>query len=123
MRSASPRDGVLKALTLKLLALLIATVAALVAGAYAEVPYLMDAGALLFIAALLLLFVFTQVGIPGLLEHAGNCGWGICGPTPWGLAFLAAVVLGILWLLARGAAAIIEATAVGRAFTRRDEKP
>jgi hypothetical protein len=30
---------------------------------------------------LLSIYLFHTLGIPGLLQHAGACGWGMCSPT------------------------------------------
>jgi hypothetical protein len=40
-------------------------------------------------------YIFHGIGIPGLLQNDGACGWGWCAPTPFGWVFLV-----ILWLLA-----------------------
>jgi hypothetical protein len=49
-------------------------------------------------------YLFHTLGIPGLLEHGGACGWGWCAPTAFGWAFTAIVWLLACWLLAWGAA-------------------
>jgi hypothetical protein len=111
----------LKPLTLKVLALLIACLAALIAAGFAEIPYLMDAGGWLVIGLLLTLYLFNHIGIPGLLEHGGYCGWGTCDPTPFGFVFLAAFVLVSLWLLAWALASALDAVWTSRVSAgRRD---
>lgn len=47
------------------------------------------------------LYIFDAIGIPGLLENDGACGWGWCGPTPFGVVFVGIFWLLIAWLLAR----------------------
>jgi hypothetical protein len=45
-------------------------------------------------------YLFHSLGVPGLLEHAGACGWGWCKPTWFGLAFIAVFWLGLALVLA-----------------------
>jgi len=52
------------------------------------------------------LHLFNKLGLPGLLEHGGHCGWGMCAPTPFGWVFLALFWLGAAWLAAWGLAAL-----------------
>ena len=47
---------------------------------------------------------FHSLGVPGLLEHGGHCGWGWCSPSPLGWTLMAAVWLAIAWLAAWGLA-------------------
>jgi hypothetical protein len=49
---------------------------------------------------ILAIYLFHGIGIPGLLEHNGHCGWGWCGPTPLGWGFLIVFWLLVVWLLA-----------------------
>lgn len=49
--------------------------------------------------------LFHSLGVPGLLEHDGLCGWGWCSPTMLGWAFTA-----LFWLLAAWACAWALAT-------------
>jgi len=58
-------------------------------------------------------YLFHSLGIPGLLEHDGHCGWGWCAPTTFGWVFLGMFWLGLAWLLAAGIAAV----------TRRRDQP
>lgn len=46
------------------------------------------------------LYAFDMVGIPGLLQNNGACGWGWCAPSTFGWIFIISVWLGIAWLLA-----------------------
>lgn len=48
------------------------------------------------------IYLFHQIGIPGLLQHAGACGWGWCAPTAFGWVFLGTFWLLATWLLAWG---------------------
>ena len=50
------------------------------------------------------IYAFHAVGVPGLLEHQGHCGWGMCSPTAVGYLFLAAFWVAAFWLLAWGLA-------------------
>ncbi len=56
-------------------------------GVLAAVPYLS-------------IYLFHGLGVPGLLQNNGACGWGWCAPTPFGWVFLLVVWLGMAWLLA-----------------------
>jgi hypothetical protein len=47
------------------------------------------------------------LGVPGLLEHQGQCGWGLCSPTLFGFAFLAVFWLLAFWLAAWGLAYLV----------------
>lgn len=58
-------------------------------GVLAVVPYLS-------------IYLFHGLGVPGLLQHAGACGWGWCAPTMFGWTFLVVFWLGVAWLLALG---------------------
>jgi hypothetical protein len=46
------------------------------------------------------IYLFHALGIPGLLQHNGACGWGWCAPTAFGWVFLCAVWLAVAWFIA-----------------------
>ena len=48
--------------------------------------------------------LFNNIGIPGLLEHGGRCGWGWCSPTAFGWVFLIVFWIAVAWLVAWGLA-------------------
>lgn len=48
------------------------------------------------------IYLFHQIGIPGLLQNNGACGWGWCAPTTFGWIFLVTFWLLVTWLLAWG---------------------
>lgn len=48
------------------------------------------------------IYLFDQIGIPGLLQNNGACGWGWCAPTAFGWVFLVTFWLSVTWLLAWG---------------------
>jgi len=56
-----------------------------------------------FIAAfpLLSIYLFHAIGIPGLLQNDGACGWGWCSPTIFGWIFLVTFWLLVVWLIAK----------------------
>jgi hypothetical protein len=64
---------------------------------------------------LLSVYFFHKVGVPGLLEHNGLCGWGWCSPTVLGWAFVAVFWVATVWLAAWGIAAL-----ANRNYLRRD---
>jgi hypothetical protein len=47
------------------------------------------------------LYAFHAMGINGLLQNNGLCGWGWCAPSIVGWAFLATFWLAIAWLSAK----------------------
>jgi branched-subunit amino acid transport protein len=59
------------------------------------------------------IYLFHAIGIPGLLQNNGACGWGWCAPTLLGWVFLVFVWLAVAWLVAY---------AIGRIFLRADDK-
>jgi hypothetical protein len=46
------------------------------------------------------IYLFNMLGIPGLLENGGACGWGWCPPTLFGWIFMATVWLLLAWVVA-----------------------
>ena len=52
------------------------------------------------------IYLFHGVGIPGLLEHDGACGWGWCSPSLAGWGLLVGFWMLVAWLLACGLARI-----------------
>ena len=89
--------------TLKVLALLIAACLLLLLPGVLYPPYFETPAAWLLMAPYLSVSVLHKLGVPGLLEHNGLCGWGWCSPTPfgWALAVLAWTLAGwcLAWLL------------------------
>ena len=94
----------LQARTLKILAALLAGYALLATPALLGTPYFEAAGAYAFLVPFLSIYLFHQLGSPGLLEPNGFCGWGWFSPTPFGWAFLVLFWIGIAWLIAWGLA-------------------
>jgi len=90
--------------TLKFLAGLIAAYALLVLPAYLGPSWLEELSGLFVLVPFLSIYLFQKIGIPGLLEHGGACGWGWCAPTAFGWVFLALFWLGVAWLAAWGLA-------------------
>jgi hypothetical protein len=86
-------------LTVRILVVLLAVCALLFAvraiaptGSVEWLDYLMLAGYVSVLFA-------HQVGVPGVLEHNGLCGWGMCAPTPVGWAIAVVFWLFSLTLL------------------------
>ena len=73
----------------------VALLPALVLGPDAESP-LVRVAAVPYLSANL----FHSIGVPGLLQHGGACGWGWCEPTWFGWLFVACAWLGLAWMLA-----------------------
>lgn len=53
-------------------------------------------------------YIFHQIGIPGLLENNGLCGWGWCSPTDWGWTFLVCFWLTFTWIAIWGSVRIFK---------------
>ena len=94
----------LSARTLKTLAILLAGYVLLALPAYFGPAVLEEMSSYLVMPPLLSIYLFHALGIPGLLQHGGACGWGWCSPTAWGWAFLALFWLGAAWVVAWGLA-------------------
>jgi hypothetical protein len=90
--------------TLKILAALLALYILFCLPAYFGPAFLQEPSSYLILVPFLSIYVFHQLGIPGLLEHGGYCGAGLCSPTAFGWAFLAVFWIVAAWLLAWGVA-------------------
>ena len=97
-------DVMLQPRTLTFLGVLLAGYILLAAPAYLGPAYLEEMGSYLVLVPILSIYLFHTLGIPGLLEHNGLCGWGWCSPTVFGWIFLAVFWVGIVWLVAWGLA-------------------
>jgi hypothetical protein len=94
----------LSARTLKTLAILLTGYVLLAMPAYLGPALLEEMSSYLVMLPLLSIYLFHTLGIPGLLQHGGACGLGMCAPTTWGWTFLALFWLGVAWVLAWGVA-------------------
>lgn len=90
--------------TLKIFALLVAAAVLCGLPAYVGPPFLEPISAYVVFVPFMSLHLFHKLGIPGLLEHGGNCGWGLCDSTPFGYGFVIGFWLLVLWLAAWGLA-------------------
>jgi hypothetical protein len=88
-------------------AILVAAYIALALPAYVGPAFLEEFSSYLVLFTILSLYIPHRLGVPGLLEHNGACGWGWCAPTVFGWIFLALFWLGVAWLLAWGIASLI----------------
>lgn len=96
--------------TLRILAALLGGYALLVVPAYVGPSHLERISSYFVIVPFLSIYVFHKLGVPGLLEHGGACGWGWCSPTAFGWAFLALFWVGVAWLVAWGLARLTART-------------
>jgi hypothetical protein len=87
--------------TLKVMALFIGIYALLCMPAYFSPQYADSPMGVLIAIPFLSVYVFHSIGIPGLLEHSGACGWGWCAPTAFGWIFIVSVWLLAAWMVAR----------------------
>ena len=86
--------------TLKILAVLLSLYGLVLLAAYRGPAFLEPVAAWFAFVPYLSLLLFHQAGVPGLLEHKGLCGWGMCAPTALGWAMIVVVWLLAFWLLA-----------------------
>lgn len=93
--------------TLKIWAILMGVFALLCVPAYAGPAFLEETSAIFALVPVLSIYLFHALGVPGLLEHQGHCGWGMCSPTLFGFAFLAVFWLLAFWLAAWGLAYLV----------------
>lgn len=86
--------------TLKLLAVFVIGYFLLLAPGAIWPAYLDTPVGILVIVPFLFCYLLAYLGVPGLLQNNGACGWGWCAPTAlgWFTAFM--VWLVGLWLLA-----------------------
>lgn len=92
--------------TLKILALIVLAYVLLVLPGLVWSPYFDSPAGFLVLVPGLSIYVFHKVGVPGLLEHNGLCGWGWCSPTLFGWVFMVAFWVLVSWLIAWGVAAL-----------------
>jgi hypothetical protein len=97
----------MSARTVPAFAILVAVYIALALPAYVGPAFLEEFSSYLVLFTILSLYIPHRLGVPGLLEHNGACGWGWCAPTVFGWIFLALFWLGVAWLLAWGIASLI----------------
>jgi len=90
--------------TLRILAALLFGYVLLVLPAYVGPAFLEELSGYFVLVPLLSIYVFHKLGVPGLLEHGGACGWGWCSPTVFGWIFLTLFWIGMAWLAAAGLA-------------------
>lgn len=106
--SSSRRDvglsKLLSARTLKIFAILLIAYGLLAIPAYWGPAFLEPISSYVVIVPLFSIYAFHKLGIPGLLEHNGACGWGLCGPTALGWVFLVIFWTGVTWVIAWGLA-------------------
>ena len=96
----------LKTRTVRILAVVLFLYALLALPAFIWPAYADSPAGLLLLVPSLSIYVFHKVGVPGLLEHNGLCGWGWCAPTPFGWVFLGVFWLVAAWLLAWAVASL-----------------
>lgn len=68
--------------------------------------YLDSPVGILLVFPYLSVYVFHGLGVPGVLQNHGACGWGWCAPTPFGWLFLSVFWLAVAWLVAWGLASL-----------------
>lgn len=66
--------------------------------------FLEGISSVIYLTPILAVYIFHKFGIPGLLQHNGYCGWGICAPTVTGWVVLVTFWAGVAWLVAWGIA-------------------
>ena len=86
--------------TLKIFGLLLVGVALLGAPAAIWPAYLDSSIGRLLAAPYFLLLILSGLGLPGLLQNNGACGWGWCGPSALGYVVMIVAGLAALYGLA-----------------------
>lgn len=99
----------LKPRTLKILVALLVVYGLLCVPAYTGPSFLEGPSSYFVLVPFLSVYVFHRLGVPGLLQHGGYCGSGLCSPTPFGWLFLAVFWILLAWLLAWGLARLTRA--------------
>ncbi len=98
----------LKRTTFKILLTLVVLYALLVSIGFYSDKYL-NTDILRFVTfPFFFVYIFSNIGIPGLLENNGHCGWGLCEPTFFGWSFIFVFWLFILWLVSWGLSKFIK---------------
>lgn len=94
----------LKLRTLKIFGLILAACVLLLAPGFFWPAYLDSPVGVLLLVPMLSVYLFHALGVPGLLQNNGLCGWGWCSPTWFGWTFLVLVwgmvAWGISWCVA-----------------------
>ncbi len=96
--------------TLLTLALIVAAYGLLLLPGIVWPSYLDTPVGLLVAIPFLTIYLFHKIGIPGLLENNGLCGWGWCAPTAFGWCFLVMFWLVVAWFIAWGLASLTNRT-------------
>lgn len=86
--------------TLVVFLALLATFALLASPGLVWPTYLDSPVGVLVAIPYLSIYLFHSIGIPGLLQNSGACGWGWCAPTKVGWVFLILVWATLGWLVA-----------------------
>jgi hypothetical protein len=81
--------------------------ALLVLPAYLGPASLQEPSSYFVLVPMLSIHLFHKIGVPGLLEHGGACGWGWCAPTVFGWTVLALFWIGLAWFAASGLARLV----------------
>jgi hypothetical protein len=97
----------LRPFTLKILAGLLCAYALLSLPAWVGPSFFEEISIYVYMTPIFSIYFFHYIGVPGLLEHNGYCGWGVCSPTAWGWTFLVLFWVGTAWLVAWGIATLI----------------
>jgi hypothetical protein len=105
----------LKQRTLRIFAFIVIGYALLVAPGFIWPAWFDSPAGLLVLIPGMSIYLFHHLGIPGLLQHKGLCGWGMCAPTAFGWVFLVAVWLALALLVAWGISAAMSSIAARRA--------
>jgi len=76
--------------------------------------YLDTAAGVLILAPSIIVYLLHDLGLPGLLEKDGACGWTMCSPTVWGWMVVGLLWIGIAGCIAFGCAALGSRCSFGR---------
>jgi hypothetical protein len=90
--------------TVKIFTGLWAAYALLSLPAWVGPAFLQEISGDIYLTPIFAIYIFHRLGLPGLLEHGGACGWSLCAPTAAGWAFLILFWAGVAWCVAWGLA-------------------
>jgi len=90
--------------TVKIFTGLWAAYALLSLPAWVGPAFLQELSSDIYLTPIWAVYIFHYLGVAGLVEHGGACGWSLCAPTAAGWAFLIVFWVGVACCVAWGLA-------------------
>lgn len=107
---------------LKILFILSASYILLISPSLIWEEYLDTPIALMIVIPYVSIYIFHTLGIPGLLQNNGLCGWGWCAPTLFGWSFLIVFWLSVLWVISWALSTLISKLYIKRTHEKNQTK-